>query len=67
MTRRPLPATHLSPGFKPRYLTVAQVAKELQVCCETVYSWVRHGLIAVAHLPGGEDPPHPARGHMTLC
>ena len=38
----------------PRYLTVAQVAKELQVCRETVYGWVRHELIAVAHLPGGK-------------
>ncbi len=31
----------------PRYLTVAQTAEELQVCRETVYSWVRNGQIAV--------------------
>ena len=45
----------------PRYLIVAQVAKELQVCRETVYSWVRHGLIAVAHLPGGKRSASRAR------
>ena len=38
----------------PRYLTVAQVAKELQVCRETVYGWVRDGLITVARLPRGK-------------
>lgn len=31
----------------PRYLTVAQTAEELQVCRETVYSWVRNGQITV--------------------
>ncbi len=36
----------------PRYLTVAQVAEELHVCRETVYSWVRDGRIAVFRLGG---------------
>ncbi len=34
----------------PRYLTVAQVAAELQVCRETVYSWVHAGTITVLRL-----------------
>ena len=36
----------------PRYLTVAQTAKELQVCRETVYGWVRDGRIAVFRVGG---------------
>ena len=41
------------PDFKPpRYLTVAQTARELQVCRETVYGWVRAGSITFLRLPG---------------
>lgn len=37
----------------PSYLTVAQVAKQMQVRPPTVYGWIRKGHLSAAKLPGG--------------
>lgn len=37
----------------PPYLTVAQVAEQMQVTPPTVYGWIRKGHLSAAKLPGG--------------
>ncbi len=49
------PETRLT--MTPRYLTVAQTAKELQTCSATVYNLVREKKITYLRLPGGPKKP----------
>jgi excisionase family DNA binding protein len=48
----------MSPG---QWLTVREVAEELQVTEETVRRWIRAGELEVLELGGPRWLPHPAR------